>query len=146
MTTGSFEHLGKQVMSLLQADDLTPLTELVSYPFTFIENDFTIVLADTDDLMRLHDAYKPALAEVAAYAISDTSVVPISSMLYLANFTVNVVFNNGQSLDPSKRVVLLGERPSGTKALAGMSLLECSSEWMKEHAPDKFEEVRAWAN
>ncbi len=146
MNTQSFEHLGSKVTEMIRAQDPRPLAELMSFPFTFIENEFTIVVNNPEELFNLHEAYAPAVRQVVTYAISDGSIQPVSSMLYVARFTVNVAFTSGVRLDPSKRVVMLGERDGETKALAGLALLECSTEWLKDNAPEKLEEVRSWAS
>ena len=146
MTTRSFELLGQKVTQLIQSADPSPLMELAAFPFTFIEDDFTIVLRDHDDLLRLHHYYAPAVREVETYAISEPSVIPVAAMLYYASFTVNVAFRSGVRLDPSKRVVILGERGGATKALSGLSLLQCSTEWLRDNSPQSLEEVMAWGN
>ena len=146
MTTGSIELLGQKVLQMIRSPDPRPLLEVMSFPFSFMEDDYTFVLKDKKDLLELHRIYADAVREVRDYIISKPSIEPIGGMLYSASFYVDVYFCNGVHLEQSKRVVLLGERDGKTKALAGMSLLECSTNWISENQPEKLELVQKWAS
>lgn len=144
MTASSFDKLGGQITAMICAEDPEPLARFLAFPFTFVEDDITLVLKDEENLRQLHKLIAPAVRNVDAYAISDTEMKPVGSLLYLASFTVQVSLKDGHRLDPSKRVVILGERDGKTKAISGMSLLECTFQWMAENDPGMLQEVQQW--
>lgn len=146
MTDGSFQTLGERITGMIRSPDPRPLLDFISFPFSFIENDFTLFIKDEKDLFELHDILAPAVRQVSSYDISDSSVIPIGSALYLANFSVEVGFINGHRQDRAKRVVILAERDGETKAISGMSLIQCSTAWLAEQDPDAFEKVQKWAS
>ncbi len=146
MTTQSIERIGQEVIQMLRAPDVQPLAELIDFPFSFMEDDHTFVLKTRQDLEELLGIYREAIREVSDYLISKPVVEPVGAMLYSVSFYVDVYFHNGNHMAQSRRVVLLGERGGKTKALGGMSLLECSTEWLAENRPEKLKRVQKWAS
>jgi|GEM_PF-5284151 len=144
MTAGSFEILSRKLSEMIKSKDPSGLLEYMAFPFTLIEDDFTLVLHTPQDLRDLYKIYHPAMGGVEYYNITDAQVVPFGGTLYLATYRVSVSFGNGHKRDPAKRAIVLGERDGTTKAMSTMAFLEFSTQWLSENDPQKLEEIKKW--
>lgn len=146
MSIGAFDQINTKLAETMTSDDPGGLIEYMAFPFTLVEDDFTLVLHTTQDVRDLHSIYNPAMGGVEYYNISDVNLSPISSALYLATYSVSVSFGNGHKRDRAKRALVLGERNGITKAISSMAFLGFATEWLGEHAPEKLEEIKRWEN
>lgn len=146
MTAGSFDILSKKLSEMIKSEDPSGILEYMAFPFTLVEDDFTLVLRTPDDLREIYNIFHPTMGGVEYYNITDANVQPFGGMLYIATYRVSVAFGNGHTRDPAKRAIVLGDRDGKTKAISAIAFLEFSTQWLAENDPDKLEEVKKWAS
>lgn len=118
----------------------------MSFPYTLIENDFTLVFHTQEQVIKFYANIYDVVGDVEFYRVKDPSMSPIGTSLFACTYSVAIAYTNGFKAEAAKRLIILREEAGSYKATASVCFIDNALTQIIETRPDVFEELKNWQN
>lgn len=144
MNKSIFQTTIQNISEALRGNDIGGVLRYVSFPYTLIENDFTLVFHTHEQVTKFYAKIYDVVGDVEFYRVKDPSMSPIGNSLFACTYSVAIAYTNGFKADAAKRLIVLREGGDGYKATASVCFIDNALTQVSEMRPDVFEELKNW--